>query len=106
MYFVKTYKAGGADYDPRQKIWALYRCSLCKKESLIEVTRTIDTFDFSVERRCEKCGMINSDDRVINMKAQIDKLTMEKSRIQVQIEKLETELNEVTETKGCNNEKH
>jgi hypothetical protein len=105
MYFVKTYKSGGEDYDPRQRTWALFKCGLCNKDNVIDITRIKDTFDFSCERRCEKCGMINSEDKILNMKAQLNKLTVEKSRIQIQIEQIERELNEATSMKGLVNEK-
>jgi hypothetical protein len=96
MYFVKTFKAGGSDYDPRQKIWATYHCSLCNKDSYIDITRVIQSYDYSEERRCTHCHAINSEDKFINLKAQLDKLTTEKSRLQIEIDKIERELNEAT----------
>lgn len=94
MYFVKLFGSGldKNRRDPRDKVWAEFHCSLCGKNTDIHVTRVLDTFDFKRERRCSHCGQISSEDAKINLKAQIDKLTIDKSRIEVEIEKLTSEL--------------
>ena len=103
MHFVQCFGSGYnptvSTTDPRNKIWAEYHCSICGEDSEIDITRNKDTFDFARERKCKQCGMINSDDREINLKTQLDRLTMDKSRIDVQIEMIERELNEL-QTKG------
>jgi len=96
MYFVRTYKSGGEDWDPRQKIWAEFHCALCDEDSDIDVTRVMDTFQFDRERKCPHCGCLDADDREKNLKAQLEKLTHDKSKIEVEIEKIERELNDCT----------
>ena len=99
MFFQRKYKNGCADYDPRQIIWAEFHCALCGKDTDINITRVTETFQFDRERRCPHCGHIDSADREKNLNAQLEKLTFDKSKIEVQIDKLERELNEIgTET--------
>lgn len=98
MHFVRTFGSGLTHaYDPRNKIWAEFHCSLCGKNSEIDVTRVMNTFQFDRERRCPHCKHISSEDKAINLRAQLDKLTVDKSRIEVEIEKIERELNELQE---------
>lgn len=99
MYFVKLFGSGldKNRRDPRDKVFAEFHCSLCGKNSDIHVTRVLDTFDFKRERRCPHCKQISSEDKAINLRAQLDKLTVDKSRIEVEIEKIERELNELQE---------
>ena len=97
MYFVKLWGgAVGANVtDPRLKTFAEFHCSLCGEDTDIDVTRVKDTFQFNRERKCPCCGQICSGDKEKNTKATIEKLTAEKSRIEVQIQKLIEELDEV-----------
>lgn len=97
MYFVRKYKSGGGDYDPRQKRWAVFHCALCGHDEDINITRTESTFQYDRERRCPACGQLNAGDREKNLKAQLEKLTHEKSKIEIEIEKLVRELNEITQ---------
>jgi DNA-directed RNA polymerase subunit RPC12/RpoP len=101
MYYVRTFKSGAGDYDPRQRIWAVYKCALCDKETEIDITRVERSFQFR-ERVCPHCGQLNAEDKVINLKAQINKLTVDKSRIEVEIGRLERELNECKTTLSNN----
>lgn len=94
MYFVRTYTSGAGDYDPRQKRWAEYHCSLCGEDSDVDITRNHRTFDFGRDRKCPHCGLINAADREANLKAQLDKLTAERSKIEVEIDRIERELAE------------
>lgn len=105
MYFVRTYKNGCGDYDPRQIIWAEFHCSVCGEDTDINVTRTMTTFQFDRDRVCPHCHCLDPSDKAKNLQSQLDKLTTDKSRIEVEIEKIERELNEIetsaTETKDA-----
>lgn len=68
------------------------------------MTLRMHTHNFEVERRCPKCGLIDSSDKAKNLQAQLEKLTVEKSRIEVQIEQVERELNEVSIHTSATNE--
>jgi len=97
MYFTRLFGAGldKNRHDPRDKIWAEFHCSLCGEDSEIDVTRVMNNFQFDKERKCPKCGLISSEDRILNLKSQLDKLTSDKSRIEIEIDKIERELNEL-----------
>jgi len=103
MYFVKFFGAGLDDNysDPRAKIWAGYKCGLCGHETEYDVTSSRATFDIKRERRCPSCKQINAEDRETNLKAQLEKLVADKSRIEIEIEKVERELSETYNTKEC-----
>ena len=95
MHFVRLF-GGGLDKnraDPRDKVWAEYHCSLCGQDSEIDVTRVVDTYQYDVERRCPHCKQINSEDKIQSLKAQLDKLTADKNRIDIEIERVEREMN-------------
>ena len=98
MYFVRLYGAGlnPRRSDPLDKIWAEFKCSLCGSISDVDVTFTRHSFDFARERQCPKCHMTCSEDRQRNLESQIDKLTVDKSRIEVEIERLTKQLEEVS----------
>lgn len=95
MYFVRTFKTGCGDYDPRQKKWAVYKCSICGKETEIDITYN-GTFDYSCDRRCPHCKSLGKDDRLNNIKAEIETLTEKKSEIQIKIDKLCREADELS----------
>ena len=96
MYFVRLYGSGvdTDSTDPRDKILAEYKCALCDEITDIDVTSTKHTFDFKRDRKCPHCKQINSEDRRQNLKAQLEKLTVDKSRIEVEIEQIERELSQ------------
>ena len=98
MKFVRLYGAGlnPRRSDPLDKIWAEFKCSLCEKTSDVDVTSTRHSFDFARERQCPKCHMIDANDRLTNLESQIEKLTVDKSRIEVEIERLTKQLEEVS----------
>jgi hypothetical protein len=97
MYFTRLFGAGldKNRRDPRDKIWAEFHCALCGENSEIDVTGNRNTFQFHVERRCPKCGQLNANDKALNLKAQLEKLTSDKSRIEIEIDQIERELNEL-----------
>ena len=107
MRFKRLFGSGldKKSYDPRDKVFAEFVCDLCGKSTDIDVTRTRYTFQFDIERRCPNCGQINSADKLINLQAQIDKLTAEKTKIQVEIDRCEREMNELQVQKDCSNGK-
>ena len=95
MHFIKLFGSGlnSKSSDPREKVWAEFHCSLCNEDTEIDVTGRRNTFQFDVERRCPKCGQLHAGDKALNLQAKLDKLTSDKSRIQIEIERLEKELN-------------
>jgi hypothetical protein len=95
MYFNRLFGSGldSKSPDPREKVWAEYMCSFCGNTTEIDVTGRRNTFDFQRERRCPKCHQLSSEDKVINLKSQIEKLTSDKSHIEIQIQQLIEELN-------------
>jgi rubredoxin len=87
MFFKRKYKSGGADYDPRQRVWAEFVCSNCGHIEDIDISGGKEaTFIFDQERLCPKCHTYNSDDYKKNLQAEIEKLTLSKRNIEVQIE--------------------
>lgn len=101
MRFVRVFGSGlnTNSTDPRDKIWAEFVCDLCGEETQIDVTSTRATFDFARERRCPHCKQISASNKALNLQAQLNKLTSDKSRIEVQIEQIERELNELQTVK-------
>lgn len=97
MYFTRMFGSAlnTTRRDPRDKIFAEFKCALCGETSEIDITTTQHTFDFERERRCKHCGQIDANDKALNLKAQLEKLTDDKSRIEVQIEKVIRELDEL-----------
>lgn len=87
MKFVRTYKSGGSDNDPRQKTWAEFACTVCGEKQDIDITRNA-SFDFTKERKCLKCGCTGEADRVFNLKKEVEKLTETKSKLEIQIASL------------------
>ena len=101
MYYVRLFGSGlDTDrFDPRDKIFAEFKCALCGGISEIDVTTTRHSFDYARERKCPKCGLVSVADKEQNLKATLEKLTTEQSRIQVQIEKTIRELDEIKTSK-------
>lgn len=84
-------KTGFSDTtDPRQQKYAVYSCDGCKHTEYYNVTYNFK-FDYG-PKRCPKCGSISSEEYLESIKQKINSLTEEKSRIEIQIEKLITEL--------------
>lgn len=105
MKFIRKFGSGvnTKSADPRDKIWAEFKCDLCNESTDIDITNVIQTFQFHVERRCPNCKQINVEDRKQNLQHQIDKLTQDKSKIEIEIQTLIDELNEEVQ-KGILNE--
>jgi len=89
-YFGSGYKSKRSD--PLEKIWAEFVCDLCGETYDIDVSSTMSTFDPTRERRCPFCKQINAADRENNLKTALAKLTSDKNRIQIEIDKIEREL--------------
>jgi len=94
MEFVRTYKSGGEDYDPRQIKWAEFNCTVCGEETNIDVTAN-GSFDYERVRECPHCKSFGKDDYKNNIKKKIKSLTMQQSKIQVEIDKAIRELGEI-----------
>lgn len=97
MYYVRKYKSGGGDYDPRQRIWAVFHCAACDTDNDIDITRVLQTFQFDRDRKCPQCGCVCPEDKTKNLQAQLNKLLSDKSKIEIEIDKIERELNETKE---------
>lgn len=96
MYHTRTYKSGGADYDPRQLTWAVFHCDACGKDEEVNITSRIGTFQFNVSRKCPHCKSFGKDDRIIALRKEIDTLTSSKANIDVMIEQLTEQLSSLT----------
>lgn len=96
MHFVRTYKGGGANYDPRQKHYAVYHCEVCGSDEDVDITGRAHQVQFDKPRRCPKCKMIDKNDRIFSVRKEIERLTATQDDISVQIEQLTTELSELT----------
>jgi hypothetical protein len=107
MYFKRFYGSGlGAEgsYDPRGKVWAEYICAVCGHVQDEDVSRTWNTTFQTRDRLCPVCRSMSSEDKVINLRAELDKLTENKSRIEVEIEKIEREISEFEAKEQTENE--
>lgn len=105
MKFIKLFGSGldKNRRDVRDKIWALFHCNICGKTHDIDVTNTINTFQFERERKCPHCGLVDEKDKEANLKSQLDKLTADKTRIEIELEKIERELSELSARKEVEN---
>jgi uncharacterized Zn finger protein (UPF0148 family) len=93
MYFLRYFKSGGADYDPRQKHWAELKCDVCGNLHQIEVTGTkMGRFNPDEDLVCPSCGMKDFMDRRNQIRSKIARLTESRDRIDVEISELLVEL--------------
>lgn len=74
-YYVRTYKSGAGDYDPRQIIWAQYLCFDCNKKTDIRIP-DIKTFRFA-DVPCSHCGSVKAGDRYAALSAERNRLQNE-----------------------------
>jgi len=95
MYYVRRYTAGGMDYDPRQKHWAVYHCDNCGEDVDIDITRHFETYDLSTPKKCPHCKCLDPEDHEKNLKSKIKDLTLKKNRIQIEIDQIIRELDEL-----------
>ena len=102
MYFNRFFGSGYSEnpeevkkiYDPRAKVWAEYICTVCDHIENMDVSSTWDTTFQKRDRVCPKCHCMASDDKLKNLKAELDSLTSEKSRMQIKIDRLLREIEE------------
>ncbi len=83
MYFLRTYKAGGGDHDPRQIIWAEFQCH-CGEKTDFNIT-TNKTFDFQRIRKCPVCKSFGEDDFINSLRIERLRLFEEREKINVKI---------------------
>jgi hypothetical protein len=97
MHFVRFFGSGynTTSSDPRNKVFAEYKCSVCGEEQEIEVTKTWKTTFQTIDKICPHCKCFSIDDKEKSLNEQLEKLTSEKSRIEIEIDKIERELNEL-----------
>jgi formiminotetrahydrofolate cyclodeaminase len=98
MKFVKFFKNGAADYDPRQKTFAEFTCENCNHVLDIDVTGFSKSFNISKPRACPNCKCINASDYVSNLQKEIEKLTEQKNEIQIRIDNMIKEIETKKET--------
>ena len=89
MHFIRTFHSGGPT-DVRSKDWAEFKCSVpgCGELVQIDITGREHSFDFDRERICPHCHKTHPEDALESIKAEIDRLTTSRSRIDIQIEEL------------------
>ena len=104
MYFLRKYGSGvnSTRTDPRDKIFAEYKCDSCGYVADIDITRS-PSFDFQEPRKCPSCKSVGSSDRIKNLKTEIEELTKQENKIQIKIDSLCREVDELTH-KVCSNE--
>jgi len=97
MYFVKKFGSAlnTTRRDPRDKLWAEFKCDVCGHVHNIDVSTTFHTFNFDAVRSCPKCHSLGTDDRLKNIQTQVEQLTEKKSEIQIKIDQLCREAEEL-----------
>jgi hypothetical protein len=73
--------------DPRQKRWAIFKCQGCGHEENYDVTFKHD-FDYDTPRQCPQCKTVSQSDYIKALKAKINRLTEQKSLIEIEIDQL------------------
>lgn len=98
MYHIRTYKGGAPDHDPRQITWAVFHCDVCGEDTEINISGRQHTFQFHVARKCPHCDSFGKEDKIISLKKEIEELTQNRASIDVEIERLENQLESLTST--------
>ncbi len=91
MYYLRTFTGGGAEYDPRCKKYAEYKCDVCNHLECFDITSN-PTFNFTKTRKCPKCNSIGIEDYKKNIQLQIEKIISDIESAQKKKEELEKEL--------------
>jgi hypothetical protein len=94
MYFVRTYTGGGADYDPRSKLWSVWQCDVCGEESDIECRPNVD-MKFNEARKCPECHSFGKEDHAKQLLVKKNLLEIERERINQEIDKIINEINQI-----------
>lgn len=87
-YYIRTVKAGGADHDPRQYSYAVYKCSDCGEESDYKIT---GDFQFR-DRPCKTCGSMVVGDLAAKLTAERNLLQDEVASRLSRIAEIDAEL--------------
>jgi len=95
MYYVRKYKSGAGDHDPRQIYWAVFHCDVCGEDSDINVTSTIQTFDFGRVRKCPSCKSVGKGDYLRNLKVKKEELFDKRITLQIEIDRVCAEIEEL-----------
>lgn len=74
-YYVRTYKSGAGDYDPRQITWAQYHCADCNQKTDVRIP-DVRTFRYT-DVPCEHCGSVKAGDRYAALSAERNRLQNE-----------------------------
>jgi len=86
MIFVR--KTGDSNpHDPRQKRWAIFKCQSCGHEENYDVTNK-PTFDYDTQRTCPQCKTASEEEYLQNIHSRIDRLTKQKSLLEIEIDQL------------------
>jgi hypothetical protein len=91
MFFVKTFYGGGAEYDPRRKLYARFQCDVCNYELHIDITAN-GTFNVDKPRKCPSCLSFGKKDYIISLQSKKERLISEKQKIENEIHKICNEI--------------
>lgn len=99
MRFVKIFEGGGATYDPRRNRYAEFECDVCGCIEDVVITNN-PGFNTSKPRRCPDCGQMCESDYKNNLRKEIEQLTENVAKIQIEISEKTRKLKELeTSTK-------
>ena len=97
MYFKRQFKGGGADHDPRQKLYGVFFCDACKHEEYIEIKQP-NLFRYDKVLTCPKCKSLGKDDRIKSLTVRKSQLELEQQRVRAEIEAVIKELDTIKES--------
>lgn len=91
MKYLRTFKGGAADHDPRCKTWAEFKCENCGHIDCLDITAN-HTFNKYKPRICPKCKTYSEEDLNNNIKKEIEELTKTIETAQIKRKQLEEKL--------------
>ena len=91
MYFVRTFKNGYQEHDPRRKRFAEYKCSNCGETEWVEIywNSIVDT---TRQIKCDHCNSYGKDDYLNNLISKKGELEKQKTKLEEEIVKLSKEI--------------
>lgn len=101
MYYLRQFKGGGGDQDPRQKLWGEFKCDTCGKLEWVEIKQP-NLFQYDKIITCPKCGSKGKDDLIKALETKKTQLELEHVRIKAEIEKVIKELDSFKQEALCN----
>jgi DNA replicative helicase MCM subunit Mcm2 (Cdc46/Mcm family) len=85
MYFKRQFKGGGADHDPRQKLYGVFTCDACGNEEWLEIKQST-LFQYDKILTCPKCKSTGRDDLKKSLTVRKSQLELEQQRVRAEIE--------------------